>query len=338
MAQYPPRTTPETLSSMKQPFRFKRLPREQQSDNEQQTQHRRKRARKDPGESRQPFGVPLVLPPDSAFRESLFDALADEEGAAYWESVYGQPIHIYSRYRLCRTSRHGPPAPNSSSGSVFEHMDDDAYVAHVRARIWERSQGRLEAERQRLVQLRREQRLHQRQRAAPKKDNAGAYEQQSEAPVKTSASELDTGIAGESNASGRCLAEWQTYVRGWEALTQMAEAASTQGSSSVANGQSFQRYPRIPWPVATGRSHDIGQSTVESFLRTSATLVSDGAGFDEHGALLDLVKTERSRWHPDRITRRLTVLVENGLSEDTMRTVTTVFQIIDRFWKALGRK
>src|SRR5436190_10673322 len=35
--------------------------------------------------------------PDTAFRESLFDALADDEGAAYWESVYGQPIHIYPR-------------------------------------------------------------------------------------------------------------------------------------------------------------------------------------------------------------------------------------------------
>ena len=35
------------------------------------------------------------LSPDTAFRESLFDALADDEGAAFWEGVYGQPIHSY---------------------------------------------------------------------------------------------------------------------------------------------------------------------------------------------------------------------------------------------------
>src|ERR1700742_2725384 len=35
------------------------------------------------------------LPPDQAFRESLFDAMGDDEGAAFWENVYGQPIHHY---------------------------------------------------------------------------------------------------------------------------------------------------------------------------------------------------------------------------------------------------
>ena len=35
------------------------------------------------------------MDPNSAFIESLFDALADDEGAAYWEDVYGQPIHTY---------------------------------------------------------------------------------------------------------------------------------------------------------------------------------------------------------------------------------------------------
>ena len=35
--------------------------------------------------------------PEAAFRESLFDAMADDEGAAFWEGVYGQPIHVYER-------------------------------------------------------------------------------------------------------------------------------------------------------------------------------------------------------------------------------------------------
>jgi hypothetical protein len=35
------------------------------------------------------------IPPETAFRESLWDALGDNEGAAFWEGVYGQLIHIY---------------------------------------------------------------------------------------------------------------------------------------------------------------------------------------------------------------------------------------------------
>src|SRR5436853_946524 len=38
-----------------------------------------------------------TISPEAAFRESLFDAMADDEGAMFWESVYGQPIHNYPK-------------------------------------------------------------------------------------------------------------------------------------------------------------------------------------------------------------------------------------------------
>ncbi|KLU83995.1 hypothetical protein MAPG_03043 [Magnaporthiopsis poae ATCC 64411] len=47
-------------------------------------------------EPEDPFAPP-PLDADAAFRESLFDAMADDEGAAYWEGVYGQPIHTGKR-------------------------------------------------------------------------------------------------------------------------------------------------------------------------------------------------------------------------------------------------
>ncbi|AEO69265.1 uncharacterized protein THITE_2055001 [Thermothielavioides terrestris NRRL 8126] len=83
-----------------------------------------------------PFQDP-PLSPNTAFRESLFDALADDEGAAYWESVYGQPIHIY-----------GHP-----DGGPLERMTDDEYAAYVRQKMWERTHaGLLEARAARRAQ------------------------------------------------------------------------------------------------------------------------------------------------------------------------------------------
>jgi hypothetical protein len=58
--------------------------------------------------------------------------MADDEGAAYWESVYGQPIHVYSN------ARSGPQGE-------LEEMDDDEYAAYVRRKMWEKThQGLLE--------------------------------------------------------------------------------------------------------------------------------------------------------------------------------------------------
>jgi hypothetical protein len=77
-----------------------------------------------------------VLDPDAAFRESLFDAMADDEGADYWESVYGQPVHIYTNERA------GPDGE-------LERMTEEEYAAHVRQKMWEKTHAGLLEERAR---------------------------------------------------------------------------------------------------------------------------------------------------------------------------------------------
>ncbi|KAK8140332.1 hypothetical protein PG984_000398 [Apiospora sp. TS-2023a] len=75
---------------------------------------------------------PPPLDPEAAFRESLFDAMADDEGAAYWEGVYGQPIHVYANAR-------------PTEGGELEQMTEDEYAAYVRQKMWEKThQGLLE--------------------------------------------------------------------------------------------------------------------------------------------------------------------------------------------------
>lgn len=82
-----------------------------------------------------------TLSPDAAFRESLFDAMADDEGAQYWEGVYGQPIHVYSRDR--------PADPSDAERGELEQMTDDEYATYVRRKMWEKTHAGLLEERAR---------------------------------------------------------------------------------------------------------------------------------------------------------------------------------------------
>ncbi|OIW34086.1 hypothetical protein CONLIGDRAFT_554377, partial [Coniochaeta ligniaria NRRL 30616] len=81
------------------------------------------------------------LSPNAAFRESLFDAMADDEGAAYWEGVYGQPIHVYPRDR--------PSGSTDAETGELERMTDDEYATFVRRKMWEKTHAGLLEERAR---------------------------------------------------------------------------------------------------------------------------------------------------------------------------------------------
>ncbi|KAI1144505.1 hypothetical protein F5Y05DRAFT_29239 [Hypoxylon sp. FL0543] len=106
--------------------------------------HRHKRRSRSPTPPN-PFDPP-PLDSEAAFRESLFDAMADDEGAAYWENVYGQPIHVYSQ------EKQGP-------GGELERMDEEEYAAFVRQKMWEKThQGLLEERARREERRKRKER------------------------------------------------------------------------------------------------------------------------------------------------------------------------------------
>ncbi|KAL2134744.1 hypothetical protein VTI74DRAFT_10986 [Chaetomium olivicolor] len=117
--------------------RHKRRDRDDRHRRRRHRRHRRSRSPTPPPPPPQPTNDPFQEPPlspNTAFRESLFDAMADDEGAAYWESVYGQPVHIYS-----------PTRADPATG-VLERMTDDEYAAYVRQKMWEKTHaGLLEA-------------------------------------------------------------------------------------------------------------------------------------------------------------------------------------------------
>ncbi|KAH0597119.1 hypothetical protein MHUMG1_05429 [Metarhizium humberi] len=109
--------------------------------------HRRRHRRRSPTPPN-PFEPP-PLDPEAAFRESLFDAMADDEGAAYWESVYGQPIHVYSN------ERSGPTGE-------LEQMTDEEYAAYVRQKMWEKTHAGLLEERAKREERRKQKKEEER--------------------------------------------------------------------------------------------------------------------------------------------------------------------------------
>lgn len=75
----------------------------------------------------------------------------------------------------------------------------------------------------------------------------------------------------------------------------------------------------IFWPVESGKRRDVNYDSVREFMRHNPAETD----------LLATLKVERVRWHPDKIQHRYGRL---GMDDVVMRSVTEVFQIIDRMW------
>lgn len=116
--------------------------------------------------------------------------MADDEGAAYWEGVYGQPIHVYSQSR---------PSVEGEGGEL-ERMGDDEYAAYVRQKMWEKThQGLLEE------RARRDAAREQRGRDA-------------EAAARLTREMEESLRRGEARRARRSWREcWGAYGKAWEA-------------------------------------------------------------------------------------------------------------------------
>jgi hypothetical protein len=205
------------------------------------------------------------LDPDTAFRESLFDAMADDEGAQFWEGVYGQPIPKI------------PPVKQGPTGEL-EAMTEDEYAAHVRAEMYKKTHQYLFEEK-----ARREQAKKHKERLAE------------EAQREEAASEQFKQVMDESLKRGRERKEriqrasewaekWKAYEKSWVEL----EDRSKSGAA------------KIPWPVWRGTREDISKEEIETFFLNSPT-----SGKPDQADLLRTLKVERVRWHPDKMQQRL---------------------------------
>ncbi|KAE8417251.1 hypothetical protein BDV36DRAFT_257447 [Aspergillus pseudocaelatus] len=259
--------------------------------------HRRRSASPNPihsdNEQQQPG-----LNADAAFRESLFDALGDDEGAAYWESVYGQPIHNYAV----------PNVPKGPNGEL-EQMDEEEYASYVRTKMWERTREGMLAEQERLRAEKARQKRREERREEDMREKM-RFERAMEESLRRGKERRRV------KAWGRV---WEEYVRSWGEVDRAVDQVRDGGG-----GEGVRLRNLIFWPVESGKRGDVSRETVEEFMRHAP-------GED----LLAVLKAERVRWHPDKIQHRYGAL---GIDEVIMRSVTEVFQIIDRLWSEMKEK
>lgn len=302
-------------------------------DEDGDTHHRRKRRRGEyptppqedqhvEEEASHPFPREPADPLESdgdAFRASLFDALADDEcAAAYWENVYSQPIHVYSR----------PTVQNTATGEL-EEMNDDDYAEYVKRLMWERKHPEIVFERrkrERKKKLEEEERTRRREEFIRRKEQAAWERSQrrrsrgDDADERNAKYEYEFAGEGDWNHSNpvgtqaerqEYLSAWAAYLSAWDRL-KLDLLKQRQGDDTTP---AVQPSKRIPWPVL--KSKPPTKANIEGFMRHAPS--------SDQKERLRVLKAERVRWHPDKVQQRFGGAVDDG----TMKVVTGVFQVVD---------
>ena len=192
--------------------------------------------------------------------------MADDEGAAFWEGVYGQPIHTYPRPRSQAIDDDPSETGNLNS------MTDDEYVTYIRAKMWEKTHQHVLEERRR------------REEAKSKRKQSDEEGRRLEKGVEEA---LRRGE--ERRRKARWKRRWSEYTEGWKCFTEQA------GGDTGAAPEAIRK--RIPWPVSSGMQRDVSQAEVERFFKHAP----ESSGAEYNAALL---KVERVRWHPDKVQQK----------------------------------
>ncbi|KAL9112549.1 MAG: hypothetical protein Q9227_003120 [Pyrenula ochraceoflavens] len=272
--------------------------------------HHRQHGKHKHGESSRlsPPSSPPVAP-DVAFRESLFDALADDEGAAFWEGVYGQPVHSYPNVRT-----------NDATGEL-EQMTDEEYAAYVRRRMWEKSYEGIEAEREERRRKKREE-DQARNKERKERSNVNAHGENS------FSTEIEESLRrGEERKRRKFWKErWQKYQQAWTDLDVLVSSCKAEESALLQ----INLRDKIPWPAENGKLGNVDPEEIEIFIRHGPTAKNDNdSRSGQWNTMMEVLKLERIRWHPDKMHQRYGTL---KVDHDTRNRITAVFQVLDRMW------
>ncbi|KAJ5962908.1 hypothetical protein N7501_007849 [Penicillium viridicatum] len=328
-----PASKEHTRASHSRAFRFKdgsrphrkRTHRHRSRTRDSKPSKRRHREEKQPeptaedhfGSTRDSFREPLFDEPTAkdsfgstrhTFRESLFDEPTTEDpfGStrdAFRESLFdalGDDEGAAYWESVYGQPIHNYRVPNVQRGpdGELEQMTEDEYVDYVRRRMWERTREGMLAEQERLRAERQQRRKEEAQR------NAQYGREEFQRAMDES---LRRG-AERKKAKVEWGAPWAEYLERWETIGKAAEGSTTKSLRNL-----------IFWPVRSGKRVDVQPKAVEEFMRHAPAPAE----------FLDTLKAERIRWHPDKIQHRYGVL---GIDDVVMRSVTEVFQIVDRLW------
>ena len=202
--------------------------------------------------------------------------MADDEGAAFWQGVYGQPIHTYSPYRLNAdgsTSKQDEEGGAEATGEL-ERMTDEEYTAYVRARMWEKSHGYIVEERAKRDADRKRRREREKAEAeAEAEEGRSGYGGRrrargigSERAAWDAAVDEVLGRRQKTAQQDAWTGVWQEYVRGWAELTSKAEEAALASATPAS--------APAPAPATSATFTDASTGTDASTTSTTTTSAS----------------------------------------------------------------
>lgn len=142
--------------------------------------------------------------------------MADDEGAAYWEGVYGQPVHTYANEKV------GPQGE-------LERMTDEEYAAHVRQKMWEKTNAGL---------------LEEKARREEEKKKRQAEERHSRKLREEMEKSLRRGE--ERRQMKQWTQRWEDYIKAWTTWDGTPET--------------------IAWPLEHGKNGEINEQLVRAFF------------------------------------------------------------------------
>lgn len=241
--------------------------------------------------------------------------MGDDEGATFWEGVYGQPIHKYPNQYM-----------DEETGEL-ETMDDDEYATYVRRKMWERSREGIEAAREetrkerarRKVEEEAEEASRQRtRRKRPRRDDSSEPHNNFVFDFEIEVS-LKRGQQRKDKRRWRDL--WTEYLRKWDELQDFAKSRDPAGKE-----QNLFLRNKIAWLVESGQRKDVNPENIEHFMQNAAGSTTET---ENNATLAAALKVERVRWHPDKIQQRYGFM---DIDETTMKGVTATFQVLDKMW------
>lgn len=266
-----------------------------------------------------------------AFRTALFDALADDEQADYWQAAYGQPIHVYER----------PSVPKGAKGEL-EAMGDDEYAAFVREKMFEKlhpevvfereQEGKRRKEKEEREKREREEFVRRRRQERWKKESGWKGDEKDKSDGDGDGDEEDEAweryeyaFAGatpmEREGGGvEWTTLWKSYQDMWNTLKERVKLGKTEDL-------------RMPWPT-----RKVMGGLKESANPGTTVTHEDVQAFMRHMPLQGtesrprILKSERARWHPDKMVRVLGAMGEERAKtvEEAAKTVyIAIDQLID---------
>lgn len=200
-------------------------------------------------------------------------------------------------------------------------MTEDEYAAYVRTRMWERT-------REGMVEMQEQLNRERREKARKEKERVRGAEGERERRAFERTMEESLARGRERKMGKVWRGAGEGYLNRWDVINSLREGRREETDGGKDMGE------LVFWPVESGRRGDVSREAVEEFVRLALVPVS-APEMGGNEALASVLKAERVRWHPDKIQHRYSAL---GIDEDVMRSVTEVFQIIDRMWNELKKQ